>query len=224
MCHTLRPLLTDPAWFFSNVFSWSCTWFYCQFPFESTEEWDDSAFVSWPGIAWSWKSCEKTWWGENSTAHRMAEKRKVGSFLPCFLIFPSEAPTANMLHNLVSFPLHLPFSLPQMGQPFGGSAGKEFACNAADLGLIPGLGRSPGEGNGNPLQYSCLENPMDRGAWRATYSPQGCKESDMTEWLTLSLLPQMIALLSAISIPPIFQSSLQIPCSSWSILWLSTSL
>ena len=50
----------------------------------------------------------------------------------------------------------------------GGSVGKESACNAGDLGLIPGLGRSPGEGNGNPLQYSCLENPMDRGAWRAT--------------------------------------------------------
>ena len=45
---------------------------------------------------------------------------------------------------------------------------KASACNAADLGLIPGLGRSPGEGNGNPLQYSCLENPMDRGAWWAT--------------------------------------------------------
>ena len=69
-------LLIDPAWFFSNVFSWSCTWFYCQFSFESIEEWGNSAFVSWPGIAWSWKSCEKTWWGENSTAHRMAEKRK----------------------------------------------------------------------------------------------------------------------------------------------------
>ena len=47
----------------------------------------------------------------------------------------------------------------------GGSAGKESACNVGDLGLIPGLGRSPGEGNGNPLQYSCLENPMDRAAW-----------------------------------------------------------
>ena len=46
-----------------------------------------------------------------------------------------------------------------------GSAGKESACNAGDLGSIPGLGRSPGEGNGNPLQYPCLENPMDREAW-----------------------------------------------------------
>ena len=43
-----------------------------------------------------------------------------------------------------------------------------YACSAGDLGSIPGLGRSPGEGNNNPLQYSCLENPMGRGAWRAT--------------------------------------------------------
>ena len=46
--------------------------------------------------------------------------------------------------------------------------GKESACNAGDLGSITGSGRSPGEGNGDPLQYSCLENPMDRGAWQAT--------------------------------------------------------
>ena len=50
-----------------------------------------------------------------------------------------------------------------MGFP-GGSDGKESACNAGDLGLIPGLGRFPGERNGYPFQYSCLENPMDRGA------------------------------------------------------------
>ena len=50
----------------------------------------------------------------------------------------------------------------------GSSAGKESAYSAGDLGLIPGSGRFPGEGNGNPLQYSCLENPMDRGAWQAT--------------------------------------------------------
>ena len=48
------------------------------------------------------------------------------------------------------------------------SVGKESACNARDLGLIPGLGRSPGEGNSKPLQYSCLKNPVDRGAWQAT--------------------------------------------------------
>ena len=48
------------------------------------------------------------------------------------------------------------------------SVSKESACNAGDLGSIPRSGRSPGEGNGNLLQYSCLENPMDRGAWHAT--------------------------------------------------------
>ena len=50
----------------------------------------------------------------------------------------------------------------------GGSDGKESVCNAGDLVSIPFLGRPAGEGNGNPLQYSCLENSMDRGAWQAT--------------------------------------------------------
>ena len=60
----------------------------------------------------------------------------------------------------------------------GGSDGKESACSAGDLGLIPGLGRFPGEGNGNPLQYSCLENPMDRGAWRATVAKNQTQLND----------------------------------------------
>ena len=62
---------------------------------------------------------------------------------------------------------------------------KNPPANAGDIRdacSIPGLGRSLGEGHGNPLQYACLEKPMDRGAWQATVpSPQGCKESDMTE-------------------------------------------
>ena len=65
------------------------------------------------------------------------------------------------LNSLKSF-IHIRLSY--LGFP-GGSDSKASACNAGDPGLIPGLGRSPGEGNGNPLQYSCLENPMDRGAW-----------------------------------------------------------
>ena len=64
----------------------------------------------------------------------------------------------------------------------GGSEVKASSCNAGDLGSIPGLGRSPGEGNGNPLQYSCLENPMDGGAWWATV--HAVAESDTTEHLT----------------------------------------
>ena len=64
----------------------------------------------------------------------------------------------------------------------GGSDGKESTCIIGDLGSILGSGRSPEEGNGNPLQYSCLENPMDRGA-RGLQS-MGHKESDTTEWLS----------------------------------------
>ena len=68
-----------------------------------------------------------------------------------------------------------------MGFP-GGSEVKNSPANAGDASLISGLGGSPGEGSGNPLQYSCLENPMDRGAWRAAVHGV-TKESDMTEQL-----------------------------------------
>ena len=71
---------------------------------------------------------------------------------------------------------------PFMGFP-GGSIGEESACNAGDPGWIPGWGTSPGEGNGSPLQYSCLENPMDRGPWGAT--GHGVAELDTTEQLSM---------------------------------------
>ena len=61
----------------------------------------------------------------------------------------------------------------------GDSVVKNLPAHAGDKGWIPGLGRSPGERNGNPLRYSCLENPMDRGAYQATHS-MGSQESDMT--------------------------------------------
>ena len=64
------------------------------------------------------------------------------------------------LENFMDYTVHVGFP--------GGSEVKVSACNAEDLGSIPGSGRSPGEGNGNPLQYSCLENTMDGGAWWAT--------------------------------------------------------
>ena len=61
-------------------------------------------------------------------------------------------------------------------------SGKEFTCNAGDTGSIPGPGRSPEEGNGNPAQYSCLGNPMGRGSWWATVLGVS-KELDRTEWV-----------------------------------------
>ena len=68
-------------------------------------------------------------------------------------------------------------------------SGKALAYNTGDLGLIPGLGRSPGKGNGNPLQYSCLENPMDGGAWWATghgVAKSRTRLSDFTFTLSVS--------------------------------------
>ena len=62
----------------------------------------------------------------------------------------------------------------------GGSVGKNLPANTGDIGSIPALGRSPGKGNGNPLQYSCLGNPLDGGAWWAAVHG-GRKKSDMTE-------------------------------------------
>ena len=76
-----------------------------------------------------------------------------------------------------------------MGFPCG-SDGKESACNAGDLGSIPGLGRSPGEGNDSPLQYSFLENFMDRGTWRTTVHGVS-RELDMTEHIYIYIYTQL---------------------------------
>ncbi|CAI9178588.1 unnamed protein product [Rangifer tarandus platyrhynchus] len=69
-----------------------------------------------------------------------------------------------------------------------GKDGKESACNAGDPASIPGLGRSPVEGNDYPFQYSCLENPMNRGAWRATV--HRVAELDTTEWFSTHVVTQ----------------------------------
>ena len=79
----------------------------------------------------------------------------------------------------------LPLNPPTAQMTAGSSDGKASAYSAGDPSLMPGSGRSPGEGPGNPPQYSCLENSLDRKAWWATVQG-GCKESDTTEQLTLS--------------------------------------
>ena len=94
-----------------------------------------------------------------------------------------------------------------MGFP-GGSDGKASACNAGDPGLIPGSGRSPGEGNGNPLQYSCLENPMDREAWWAIVhgvAKNRTRLSDIT-------LPTKVHIVKAMVFPIVM-----FRCESWTI-------
>jgi len=79
----------------------------------------------------------------------------------CYFLLFSKMSQSYLYIYLLSFRVYSHAELPWW------LSGKESACNAGDLDLIPGLERSPGEGNGNPLQYSCLENPMDR-VWQAT--------------------------------------------------------
>ena len=85
------------------------------------------------------------------------------------------------IHCVICLLVQLFITTIYQGLP-GGSDGKESACNTGDSGSVPGSGRSPGEGNDNPRQYFCLENPMDRGA-RAGYCPWGPQELDITEQL-----------------------------------------
>ena len=102
-------------------------------------------------------------------------------------------------NHLPSPSLDMNESIAPAGFP-GGSDSKVSVCNAGDLGSIPGSGRSPGEGKGNPLQYSCLESPMDRGAWWATV--HGVAKS----WTLLndftSFLPYLLIALAVVNGQP----------------------
>ena len=91
-----------------------------------------------------------------------------------------------------------------MGFP-GGSDGKESTCSVGDLGSIPVLGKSPGGGHGNPIQYSCLENPTQQRTL-AGYSSQGLRESDTTERLSIQTQatygPGAISVLMTVFVQP----------------------
>ena len=112
-----------------------------------------------------------------------------------FLLHLGEALTKGLAHPKMvigKYKVRVPYTIEMVNRPqrklkpslfygrgfLSSSVGKESACNAGDLGLIPGSGRSPGGGNGNPLHYSCLENSMERGAWWAIV--HGIPESDTT--------------------------------------------
>ena len=112
----------------------------------------------------------------NSPWNSLGQNTGVGSCSLLQGIFPTQGSNSGLWHcmqilyqlghqgslSINSVYLYIPMCFP------GGSDGKESVCNAGDLGSIPGLEQSPEEGNGNPVLYSCLENPMDRGAWQAT--------------------------------------------------------
>ena len=128
-------------------------------------------------------------------------------------------------YNLLSIPLQGKSNCNSLtwsfGLPFFGSDGKESTCNAGDLGSIPGLGRSPGGGHGNPLQYSCLENPHGQRSL-AGCSPWVHKESDMTERLStaqhISFYPQ-----KCLNLPLIFKNNLlKFPTQKLIVLSFST--
>ena len=94
------------------------------------------------------------------------------------LLKGKEATCADYLASLLS-PSYIALGLPVSSEV------KASASNAGDLGLISGLGRSSGEGNGNPLQYSCLENPMDRGAWWATFHGVAKSRTQLSDFTSL---------------------------------------
>ena len=113
-----------------------------------------------------------------ATAHEVAESDTTETTMDPLLtplLIPGHAPDRSdakpklrlwSRERLIAGHTRCGVSCPKNGFP-GGSEGGECACSAGDPGSIPAWGRSPGEGNGNPLQYPCLENPMDRGAWWA---------------------------------------------------------
>ena len=103
------------------------------------------------------------------------EYKAIETFLEKVQQIPSTDPIHDTLgketmNHIYLYIQHIAFSI-HINSLAGGSDGKASASNAGDLGSIPRSERSPGEGNGNTIQYSCLENTMDRGAWQATYSP-----------------------------------------------------
>ena len=122
-----------------------------------------SSILAWR-ISWTEEpgGLQSIGWQESDTTEQLHNKKDSGVNTTFFWLLDSLSPRL----TFISIPsLHDPLSL-SLGFP-DGSHSKESACNAGHLGSTPGLGRSPGGGQGDPLQYSCLENLIDTGAWRA---------------------------------------------------------
>ena len=105
------------------------------------------------------------------------DKRQMS--IPFFSV--SNTKSGPLIQTPIIFTLQLYCFYSQLGFS-GGSGDKESACNAGDQGSVPGSGRSLGEGNGNPFQYSCLENSKDRGAWRATFHEVTKSRTWLNDW------------------------------------------
>ena len=130
------------------------------------------------------------WWRARSLQVCVSSKR-IGSVY-CTLVWSAKLNPRKILLGVKFVTTPIIALTTSLGFP-GGSDSKESACSAGHLSWIPGSGRSPGEGNGNPLLYSCLGNPMDGGAWRATV--HRVAESDMTERLHFNFLDKVHYLL-----------------------------
>ena len=171
-------------------------WFVLQLPNFTVAPWNESYLTHGHGNA-QWNLLMKQVGGQRSPSLLPPDGdwcTLAFGFVNCHVELPGHsvlshlAPTTNLWDAYYS-PLFIgeEIRLYKVDLVFpAGSVSKEFACNAGDLGSVPGSGRSPGGGNGNQLQYSFLENPIDRGAWWATVH-RGHQESDTTEQVTLSL-------------------------------------
>ena len=153
------------SWNSSTLATWCEELTHCKRPWcweslKAAGKADDRGWVGWMASPWVWASYRSWWWTRKSGMLQSVgwqSRTRLSDWTELWVWFESV---------LVSDLGFRPFFLGKLGFP-DGSEDKESACNLGDSGLILGSGWSPGEGHGNPFQYSCLENSMDRGACRA---------------------------------------------------------
>ena len=144
--------------FVNNKYQWGCA------------EWETLVYV-W----WGCKLVQPLWKTMWIFLRKLKRKLPYDQIIPLLDMYPKIKQKILLMWKDTCSPMFIE------GFP-GGSDGKESSCNARDLGSIPGLGRSPGGGHGNPLQYSCLGNPMDRGVWQTTVHIEAKSGTEMSRW------------------------------------------